>query len=172
MASVGHIAVGMAASRVYRRRQIARWSLPASMLVWSILSFLPDTDVIGYFAGVAYDSPFGHRGATHSFLFAGTLGMVALVTAKMLKVPAVRTALFVSAVVASHPILDTMTNGGRGCALLWPFDDTRYFAPWNPIPVAPIGLYFFSRYGMMVAAAELALFSPVFLFALWPRRDH
>jgi hypothetical protein len=69
-------------------------------------------------------------------------------------------------VLASHALLDTLTNGGLGCALLWPFDLTRYFAPWNPIPVAPIGLYFFSPYGLTVATVELLLFAPLLWFGL------
>ena len=32
-------------------------------------------------------------------------------------------ALFATAVVASHGLLDTLTDGGRGVALLWPFDE-------------------------------------------------
>ena len=40
-----------------------------------------------------------------------------------------------------------MIDGGLGCALFWPFDLTRYFAPWRPIPVAPIGMDFFSPHG-------------------------
>jgi hypothetical protein len=81
-----------------------------------------------------------------------------------------RTALLASLVLASHAILDTMTDGGLGCALLWPFDLTRYFAPWRPIPVAPIGLAFFSPYGGIIALTELVLFSPLLLFALRSRR--
>jgi len=69
-------------------------------------------------------------------------------------------------VLASHALLDTMTDGGLGCALFWPFDLTRYFAPWRPIPVAPIGLAFFSPYGGVIALTELVLFSPLLLFAL------
>jgi hypothetical protein len=72
------------------------------------------------------------------------------------------------ALLASHALLDTMTDGGLGCALLWPFDLTRYFAPWRPIPVAPIGVDFFSVDGAGVALAELVLFCPAFLFALRP----
>ena len=63
-----------------------------------------------------------------------------------------------------------LTDGGLGCALLWPLDDTRYFAPWNPIPVAPVGLDFISRYGLMVAIKEAILFVPVLAYGLWPRR--
>ena len=80
-----------------------------------------------------------------------------------------RTSVIGALVVASHGILDTMTDGGLGCALLWPFDATRYFAPWNPIPVSPIGAGYLSAYGLRVALTELILFSPVFLFAFWPR---
>ena len=59
-----------------------------------------------------------------------------------------------------------MTDGGLGCALLWPFNLTRHFAPWRPIPVAPIGLAFFSLSGGPVALTELVLFSPALVFAL------
>jgi inner membrane protein len=75
-----------------------------------------------------------------------------------------------SLVIASHPILDTLTNGGRGCALLWPVDNTRYFSPWNPLPVAPLGLDLLSPYGLGVMAFELVVFSPLWLYAIWPRR--
>ena len=44
----------------------------------------------------------------------------------------------------------------------------RYFAPWRPVPVAPIGLDMFSTYGAIVVLVELALFSPVLFFALRP----
>jgi hypothetical protein len=81
-----------------------------------------------------------------------------------------RTAMFTIVVLASHGLLDTMTDGGLGCALLWPFSLTRFFAPWRPIPVAPIGLDYLSLYGAIVAASELALFSPLFVYALRPRR--
>jgi hypothetical protein len=77
--------------------------------------------------------------------------------------------LIASVVLVSHGLLDTLTDGGLGCALLWPFDLTRYFAPWRPIPVAPIGLAYFSPYGGMIAFTETVLFSPVMLFALRSR---
>ena len=84
---------------------------------------------------------------------------------------AVRTAVIASAVLVSHGLLDTLTDGGLGCALLWPFDLTRYFAPWNPIPVAPIGWSFLSAYGLGVALTEVILFSPGFWFAFSPATD-
>jgi inner membrane protein len=57
---------------------------------------------------------------------------------------------------ASHGILDAFTNGGLGIALLSPFDHSRYFFPWTPIMVSPIGLKaFLSKWGLMVMKSEL-----------------
>ena len=141
------------------------------MAWWSALSLLPDADVVGFALGVNYGDPWGHRGATHSFTFSVVVGLAVGLAARWWRVPGLgRTALLASLVLASHAILDTMTDGGLGCALLWPFDLTRYFAPWRPIPVAPIGLAFFSPYGGIIALTELVLFSPLLLFALRSRR--
>lgn len=52
----------------------------------------------------------------------------------------------------------------------WPFSDERFFAPWRPIPVAPIGLAFLSARGLRIAVIELVLMSPLLIYALWPRR--
>ena len=163
MASLGHIAVGMAAARVYERGRVPRAS---SMAFWSVLSLLPDVDVIGFAFGVDYADPWGHRGATHSLTLAAALGVAVGLAARQVNLPAARATFVATAVLASHAVLDTMTDGGLGCALLWPFELARYFAPWRPIPVAPIGLGLLSPYGGMVALAELVLFAPVLLFAL------
>jgi inner membrane protein len=168
MASLGHIAVGMAAARIDRHAPVPRWS---SMASWSALSLLPDADVVGFALGVNYGDPWGHRGATHSFTFSVVVGLAVGLAASRFNRPAGRTGLIAAAVLASHAILDTMTDGGLGCALFWPFDLTRYFAPWRPIPVAPIGLAFFSPYGGIIALTELVLFSPLLLFALRFRRN-
>ena len=72
-------------------------------------------------------------GATHSLVFAIALGAVVGLAAPRFGRPAVRTALMATAVLASHALLDTLTDGGLGCALFWPSDLTRYFAPWTPL---------------------------------------
>ena len=82
------------------------------------------------------------------------------------RLPRLRTFAIAAVVLVSHGLLDTLTDGGLGCALLWPFDLTRYFAPWRPIPVAPIGLDFLSPAGFVIAVTELVLFAPLVLFAL------
>ena len=163
MASLGHVAVGLAAARTYGKGDRPHWR---SAVTWSALSMLPDADVIGFSLGVRYEDPWGHRGATHSFAFAVIVGaVVGLVVRRLDRRRSLprrssepgnerRRALLATVVLATHPLLDTLTDGGLGCALLWPFDLTRYFAPWRPIQVAPIGLAFLSPY---LAVCLLAL---------------
>ncbi len=166
MASLGHIAVGMAAARLHRPASVAPRVSAGAMLFWAALSFLPDADVIGFGFGIRYQDEWGHRGASHSLLFALALGTIVGLAAPWFHRPALRTGITASLVLASHGLLDTLTNGGLGCALFWPFDLTRYFAPWTPIPVSPIGLGYLSAYGMFVAATELVLFGPLIWYAL------
>jgi inner membrane protein len=64
--------------------------------------------------------------------------------------------LWFTAITASHGILDALTNGGRGIAFFAPFSDHRYFFPWRPIQVSPIGVGFFSPRGHRVLASEAA----------------
>jgi inner membrane protein len=170
MASIGHVAIGLAARKFYEGDIVPRWPPLAGMFLWSGLSLLPDADVAGFSFGIPYSSQFGHRGATHSIAFAVAVGVAAYVIAVAKALPRMRTALLVTLVVASHSLLDTLTDGGRGCALLWPFSTERFFAPWRPLPVAPIGLQFFTMSGLHVAAAEMLWFSIPFLYALWPNR--
>jgi inner membrane protein len=163
MASLGHVAVGMAAGRWWARGRPA-----GPMLALSALSLAPDLDVIGMAHGVPYGAPWGHRGATHSIPMACLLGVAFAVLARGRGRFAV-TALLATGVAISHGILDGMTDGGRGVAFLWPLAARRYFLPWRPIPVAPIGAGFLSLEGLEVAGWELAVFLPFLAYALWPR---
>ena len=48
-----------------------------------------------------------------------------------------------------------MTTGGLGVALLAPLSNTRYFFPWRPIAVSPIGIRpFFTLHGLAILANE------------------
>ena len=163
MASLGHVAVGMAAARIWNRDSRPRWT---AMAGWSALSLLPDADVIGFSMGVEYGDPWGHRGATHSLTFALIAAAAATAVTRAFRLAPRRAFVVCASVLVSHGLLDTLTNGGLGCALLWPFDLTRYFAPWNPIPVAPIGLAFFTPEGLVISLAELILFAPLIVYAL------
>ena len=120
--------------------------------------------------GVPYGAEWGHRGATHSLTLAVMGGIVVGLGARWFKRPVAKTMLLAIVVLASHGLLDTMTDGGLGIALLWPFSLTRFFAPWRPIPVAPIGPDFFTADGAMIALIELVLFLPLWLYAFGIRR--
>jgi inner membrane protein len=95
---------------------------------------------------------------TGTFAFAAVLATLALPVARgrgeAPSPPRLWTYLFLAA--ASHGILDAMTDGGLGIALLAPFDDTRYFFPFRPIEVSPINIRrFLSGRGLAVLASEL-----------------
>ena len=61
---------------------------------------------------------------------------------------------FLTLAMASHGLLDTLTDGGLGAALWWPFDNSRIFAPETPIRVSPIGAGFFSMRGLETLISE------------------
>jgi inner membrane protein len=169
MASLAHVVVGLAGGRAARRDVAIPWR---EMAAFVALSMLADADVIAFALGIPYAAPFGHRGATHSILFALLAGLAAAgAMARGAALPFARTAAIACLVAISHPLLDALTDGGFGVALLWPFSNARFFAPWRPIPVAPIGARFFSPRGLRVAVFELGWSMPLLLWALWPRRD-
>ena len=115
-------------------------------------TMLPDLDVIGFSIGIAYGDPLGHRGFSHSLVFALLVSIC--VVAIAFRQPEFRPLrlhllVFYFLVTASHGLFDAMTNGGLGIAFFAPFDDTRYFLPFRPIQVSPIGLADFIRWGGM-----------------------
>ncbi len=169
MASFGHVAVGMAAGRAFSADPVVA---RRAMVAFSIISLWPDVDAVGFLFGIHYGDDFGHRGATHALVFALFLALAAHVFASRRGLPPMRTALFTGVVAASHGILDTMTfGGGLGCALFWPFSSERFWAPFRFIPIAPIGIRLVSARGLYVILAEILIFSPFWIYALWPRRQ-
>lgn len=176
MPSLGHVAVGMAAGRWWTARAPEPGGLVRAMLAFSALSLAPDLDVIAFRLGIPYSAPFGHRGAAHSICAALALALAAAIGARL--TPAqiaagqtrIRLWLLCAAVAASHGLLDALTSGGLGIALLWPFSNQRFFAPWTPIPVSPIGAGMLSARGLRVVLTEALQFAPLLAWALWPRR--
>jgi inner membrane protein len=82
---------------------------------------------------------------------------------------------FVGLAAGPHPLLDACTNGGLGVALAWPLDSRRFFFPWRPIQVSPIGARFFSAHGWQAIQSELLwVWLPIGLLAmlLWQWRRH
>lgn len=129
----------------------------SSRLLWiaALATILPDVDVVSFAFGIPYSDPYGHRGFTHSIAFAAFIGILAAVYAPQLNSTARLAFWLVFVSTLSHPFLDSFTNGGLGVAWFWPIADTRYFMPWQPIEVSPIGARgFFTERGLVVLVSE------------------
>jgi inner membrane protein len=119
-------------------------------------SVLPDLDVLAFRLGIPYHSALGHRGFSHSPVFAALVGLLGCCFPGALGASRLRVFAFLFVSVASHGILDAFTTGGRGVAFLWPFSSERFFAPLQVIAVAPIRIErFFSPWGINVVLSEL-----------------
>jgi inner membrane protein len=147
-----HAIVATALGKVAQPKQTPWWYWALGVL----LSVAPDVDVIGFHFGVRYGDVLGHRGLTHSFLFAALLaGLVSFALAGQKHVSWRRLFVFFFLAVASHGILDALTNGGLGVAFFSPFTNARFFFPFHPIEVSPIGMdRFFSAKGVAVVKSE------------------
>jgi inner membrane protein len=147
-----HAAAGLALAELFAPRPMP-WPFYA---LAASLGAAPDLDAIGFMLGVHYRSRFGHRGFSHSLCCALLVGVpLALLTSVPFGVPWWSLAAFYFAVLVSHGLLDAVTNGGLGVAFFSPLDDRRYFLPWRPIQVSPIGAAFFSRWGLRALASEV-----------------
>lgn len=130
--------------------------------VWvagAVCSAIPDLDVIGFRFGIRYSDFWGHRGFTHSLVFAALLaGTVVIVGFRrgMPEIGRFTLLAYLFLATASHGLLDAMTNGGLGIAFFSPFNNSRYFLPWRPIRVSPIAIgRFFGPRGYAVFQSEL-----------------
>lgn len=130
------------------------------ILTGMLSAAMPDLDVIAFWLDIPYEHPLGHRGFTHSILFAAiwALGIGYLFWRNVENKDRIRWRiwLFLFLCTVSHGVLDAMTTGGRGVGFFIPLDNDRYFLPWQFIKVSPIrASAFFSDYGMKVMANEL-----------------
>ena len=148
-----------------------RPQVPKRVWVSSVVcSLLPDLDVIGFRFGIRYGDFWGHRGFTHSLVFAALLASVVAVALFRFEASGIgRFALFgyLFLATASHGVLDAMTNGGLGVAFFSPFDNRRYFLPWRPVRVSPIAVTrFFTPRGLAILQSELLwIWLPALLLA-------
>jgi len=161
---VSHAAVPLALGVGLGRKRI-----PPPLLIAGIAaSMLPDADVLLF--GASYGSVWSHRGVTHSIAFAL---LVAIGGAFLLRrvAPPLTAFAFLFVVTVSHGLLDMVTNGGHGVAILWPLSDQRYFFDWRPIQVAPLVTNnfvsrFASRAGALVRTEGLWIWAPAAIVAM------
>ncbi|HLM54628.1 MAG TPA: metal-dependent hydrolase [Pyrinomonadaceae bacterium] len=131
--------------------------LPARFWVLAaVCAALPDADVLAFLFGVPYGDLFGHRGFTHSLLFALLLGLGVVAVFFRGSPRKAPLAGFFFLATASHGLLDALTDGGSGVAFFAPFDNGRYFFPFRPVEVSPISVTrFLSARGLEVIQSEL-----------------
>ncbi len=144
-------------------------TMPKMLVVGMLLSILPDADVALHYLGVPYQSAFGHRGFTHSIAFAFAISLLsAWIFFKFIHTPLWMTWLYLFICAISHPLLDMCTTAGLGAALLWPFSEQRFFAPFRPIEVSPLSIRrFFGEAGLRVIWSEILwIWLPLIALAL------
>ena len=129
-------------------------SLPRARLAaaGAVLAALPDLDVISFHLEIPYAHPLGHRGFSHSLLFAaiaGPLAAVLLLGDRLRSRTSWVAAALLTLATASHGLLDAFTDAGRGIGFLIPLTDARFFFPWRPLATSPIGVDAFFRHGSL-----------------------
>ena len=127
-------------------------------LLGAFAAVIPDFDVVGFRFGIEYADLLGHRGLSHSLPFAAMFAaaMVAISWRSLPHRARMPTWLYLALAIASHGVFDAFTDGGLGVALLAPFSSERFFFPWQPIEVSPLGLSrIFSARGVEVLTSEL-----------------
>lgn len=164
-------------AKIFDERPPARLYLLAAFC-----AVIPDVDVIGFRYGIRYSSVWGHRGFTHSLLFAFLLACLVIIIL-FRNISGRRRAtliLFFFIATASHGLLDALTDGGLGVAFFAPFSNARYFFPFRPIAVSPISASaFFTSRGIEVLLSEfvwiwipsLLLLGCAFLYRRWKRKS-
>jgi len=134
------------------------------ILTWPIVfmgmicSIIPDVDVIGFYFGIHYGDLWGHRGLTHSIFFAALLSVTLTGVWYRQKSSAAKAGIgvYLFLCTASHGVLDAMTDGGLGVAFFSPFDATRYFFPFRPVAISPIGIGdFFNGNAVQILVSEV-----------------
>ena len=169
-----HAVVGFSGGKIFSLK-----NQPKKFWFFAILlPVLPDADSITFLFNIPYWHDFGHRGFFHSLFFALVLALIVTLLffreEKIFSKPWFVKLLFFFVITSSHGILDAFTNGGLGISLLAPFDNTRYFFPYQPIPVSPISISsFFSSWGVAVLFSEIVcLWIPLFLIVYIRRLYH
>ena len=166
--AISHAAVAVAAGIAFAPQGVPTRFWPLAI----ICSVLPDADVMAFAFGIPYHHYFGHRGFFHSLFFALILSL--FVTSLFFREEMLFSGkwffytIFFFLLTASHGILDAFTNGGLGIALFSPLNNERYFFPWTPIAVSPIGIKaFLSKWSWFVLKSEFMwVWLPAFILAV------
>jgi len=125
-----HAIVGLGLARLSTKRTMP-WQF------WTVTGLLPIVPDLDVFLTGSYGTALGHRGITHSLLFASVLGgLTAAATFRRFHLAWWRLALLFFIILSSHGLLDAMTKGGENVPFFWPFGGR--FGNWGPLSVSDI----------------------------------
>lgn len=146
----GHVAASIALTKASTLRPVSK-----RLWIFSIFSSIaPDLDSIGFKLGVPYDSMLGHRGLSHSLLFAFVWSGLSAILFFRNQGVRLRVFLIICLSMLSHGVLDAMTSGGLGVGFFMPFKMERYFFSIRPIQVSPISIAKFFAQSEKILANE------------------
>lgn len=170
-----HAFVG-AAIAILPTQRSSRWLA----LACACVAAAPDLDVAGFWLGVPYAHPLGHRGLSHSIPFAlvvgltGGLYLLHRARDRAARIRAISSGLALALACASHGVLDAMTDAGLGIGFWLPFSDERRFLPWRPIMTSSLDpRAAFGAHGLRVLLNEAVWIGlPTALVVLVARASH
>ena len=130
------------------------------LLALVVVAIVPDLDVIAFSLGIPYAHPLGHRGFSHSLLFAGVLSALVCLVLFHGQFRFTKRWWWLLGITvlaaASHGLLDTATDAGRGIGLLIPFTEKRFFFTFRPIRTATVNpLTFFQGRSLAILWSEV-----------------
>ena len=159
-----HALVPIAAAVAVARRPVP-WTL---IVVASMAAAAPDVDgLFRHLFPVSPNSMYAHRGAAHSLFVALAAGLLAAAFHKRFGVRALTAGVVIAAAMASHGLLDMMTDSGQGVAYLWPVSFARLFADWRPIHSSPVHMALLYEQAFVRLQSDLRqLIVPMFAVAL------
>lgn len=167
MATIGHLAVGALFARACtadadrRQRRLRRAAVAA------LVATIPDADLaLRPFGLSAGNGAWAHRGASHALVVGPAVSIAAWLLGMR-----VREAVCYGLAIASHGLVDTLSESERGVALLWPVRVRRFTAPYRPVIAHPSYISWLDwRSWLPVFARETLVFSPAIVMAIWPGR--
>jgi inner membrane protein len=143
--------------------------VPWRLLVLGILfAVAPDFDVVAFRLDIPYESEWGHRGFTHSIVFALCCAAAMVPFASFLKARRRVVFLYLWVCMISHGVMDALTNAGLGVAFFWPFSHERIFFPVRPVDASPISIRrFLDGRGLEILQTEIIwLWLPLAAFGM------
>jgi inner membrane protein len=144
---------------------LVSWRL---ILLGILFAIAPDFDVIAFRLDIPYESEWGHRGFTHSIAFAFFCAAVIIPFAPLLKASQPVVFLYLWICMASHGVMDALTNAGLGVAFFWPFSQERIFFPVRPVDASPVSIRrFLDGRGLEILQTEIVwLWFPLAVFGM------